>query len=438
MAQKESGATEERDRLLQEITSLLFGLQIHPELLERPDEELCRAIAELQDLLSRILAEKRHVARRRRRWQQEEAQLQALLGRFGEDRGKGGSLPRLLARLQEAEARFEQSRQARQRLCELEQEIAAAKAEEKRAEQALDELVRSLARATGLSAEDGAKAAREGARLQELLRRIRELEEKLELEHPELPEQRREIERIEASAPEAWMFEIEEVERARQSKERLLEELQKLKEERAGLQRDLDQMPPVSIGEIDGEIRLLQERMREVCTERDRLVLLGNVLRSAERRFRERHEPDVLKRSGEYIRCITEGRYDGLGLFQDASGQESLHIRDRDGVYHPMEPPLSAGTLDQIYLAFRLAAIDHLDAGREPLPLFLDEVLINWDDVRFERGLELLRHTGSTRQVFLCTCRESMAAALGRLPGASLVTLSKADAARPEAPPDPS
>jgi uncharacterized protein YhaN len=425
-----NGLSEERDRLLQEIAALLFGLEIHPELLERPDDALCRSIAELQDLLSRILAEKRHLARRRSLWQQEEEQLQGLLGRFGEDRGSSGSLPRLMARLQAAEQRFEQSRQARERLLDLEQEIKTAQTEQERAEQALDELVRALSRATGRPPENGPEAAREGGRLQGLVRRIRELEERLEAEQPELPEQRREIERIESSSHEAWMFDIEEVERARQSKERILEELQRLKEERAGLQRDLDHMPPVSIGEIDGEIHSLQERMRQACTERDRLLLLSNILRSAERSFRERHQPDVLKRSGEYISCITQGRYNGLGLFQAASGEESLHIRDRDGVYHPMEPPLSTGTLDQIYLAFRLAVIDHLDAGREPLPLFLDEILINWDDTRLERGLELLRRIAAARQVFLCTCRESIASAVGSLPGASLLRLPSDEEAR--------
>ena len=41
--------------------------------------------------------------------------------------------------------------------------------------------------------------------------------------------------------------------------------------------------------------------------------------------------------------------------------------------------PFSQGIKEQVYFALRLAAIDHLDADEERLPLFLDEVFVNWD-----------------------------------------------------------
>ncbi len=412
----------------EEIAVLLSGLHISAELLEQPDLELYRALSRLQELLSRLLAEKRQASRRHRRWQQEQEQLQGLLDRFSEDHGPE-SLTQLLSRLREAEQRLRDSRRAEERLRELEREIEAAQADCQRTEREIAELSRSLARATGCSEKDGAQAAREGARLQGLAQRIRELESKLQSEHPDLPELKREMQRIEESRDQAWMFRAEEVERARQKKENILQELQDLKEERAGLQRDLAHGPSVGIGELDGEIGLLQERMREVCTERDRLILLSNILRSAEQSFRERHQPDVLQRCSEYVRFITQGRYDQLSLFEDEAGAETLHIRDQNGVYHPMQPPLSSGTLDQIHLAFRLAVIDHLDAGQESLPLVLDEILINWDDARFERGLELLSRISQRRQIFLCTCRRSVAEAVSNLPRASLLALDPVEEA---------
>ena len=70
--------------------------------------------------------------------------------------------------------------------------------------------------------------------------------------------------------------------------------------------------------------------------------------------------------------------------------------------------PLSRGTLEQIYLALRLALIDHLDKDREGLPLFLDEALINWDGIRLKNGLELLKQIAQNRQIFLFTCHEWM------------------------------
>ena len=48
--------------------------------------------------------------------------------------------------------------------------------------------------------------------------------------------------------------------------------------------------------------------------------------------------------------------------------------------------PVSTGTLEQAYLSLRLAIVDHLDRGGERLPLFVDEVFVNWDQERRARG----------------------------------------------------
>ena len=70
---------------------------------------------------------------------------------------------------------------------------------------------------------------------------------------------------------------------------------------------------------------------------------------------------------------------------------------------------LSTGTKEQLYLAMRLAALDHLDRDRERLPVFIDEALVNWDAARRGRGFQLLRELSQTRQVFVMTCHERWA-----------------------------
>jgi uncharacterized protein YhaN len=75
----------------------------------------------------------------------------------------------------------------------------------------------------------------------------------------------------------------------------------------------------------------------------------------------------------------------------------------------PVGPPLSTGTREQVYLALRLALLDELDRSGERLPLFLDEVFVNWDARRRGRGLDLLATAADTRQVFLFTCHDDLA-----------------------------
>jgi uncharacterized protein YhaN len=70
---------------------------------------------------------------------------------------------------------------------------------------------------------------------------------------------------------------------------------------------------------------------------------------------------------------------------------------------------MSTGTLEQAYLALRLAIVDHLDQGLERLPLFVDEVLVNWDRERRTRGMKLLAAVARHRQVFVFTCHPEVA-----------------------------
>ena len=58
--------------------------------------------------------------------------------------------------------------------------------------------------------------------------------------------------------------------------------------------------------------------------------------------------------------------------------------------------------MQQIYFALRLAMVDQVE-GEEPLPLFLDEMFVNWDPSRMVGGLEVLMHLPEDRQVFLFT-----------------------------------
>ena len=64
---------------------------------------------------------------------------------------------------------------------------------------------------------------------------------------------------------------------------------------------------------------------------------------------------------------------------------------------------MSDGTRDQLYLALRLAFISqHLEQG-EPLPLILDDILVNFDDERTQATLEVLNELAERTQILYFT-----------------------------------
>jgi uncharacterized protein YhaN len=65
--------------------------------------------------------------------------------------------------------------------------------------------------------------------------------------------------------------------------------------------------------------------------------------------------------------------------------------------------------LDQIFLCLRLGMLDHLDEGRERLPLILDDALLRIDDARRSGVYALLGGMAPTRQVWILTCHSALA-----------------------------
>lgn len=177
--------------------------------------------------------------------------------------------------------------------------------------------------------------------------------------------------------------------------------------------------------EVDGRIETLRVERAELERERDRKVLLANLITEADRRFREVHQPDVVRRAQDYVASITGGRYSSL-VMTDEKPPRSVRLRTAEGPLVDVGSSLSKGTKEQVYLALRLAVADHLDAGAERLPLFMDEVLVNWDVERARRGLELLHRLSQNRQVFLFTCHPPLAEELAQS-GARRIELGVTD-----------
>ncbi len=404
-----SAARKAEEEAIHQARDPLRFLPVRPEILMDPEPEVADRLEVLQNVLGRYHERAREVLELRERVTTRAVRLRRLMEELGMDtRARGESWTRLQDALLKAREARDGSRGAREAL----EGVEAARTE---VEGALSGAEARLSSLRSLLEDLGGGNVNQGvARAEERLRALRsatELREELERAHPDLEDRIEEIRRLEAEGAR-WIREGSPPEGPRLEGERLQARAEELSGQLAELREEIRQLERAeTVERIDGAIHERMHRLEAALRDRDRKLLLARLVREAERRFREEHQPDLLRRASEHLEAITGGRYHRLLLGED--GPRTVFVRGGGSAYPlRVEHPLSTGTREQVYLSLRLAILDHLDEGHERLPVFLDETLVNWDRPRRERALDRLASLSSRRQFFIFTCHEEMARSL--------------------------
>jgi len=133
------------------------------------------------------------------------------------------------------------------------------------------------------------------------------------------------------------------------------------------------------------------------------LSIAQEALEQARRELQRRFAPRITKRAQELLVKLTAGRYHSLTMAEDFS----LHCAaEKENTLHELRWR-SDGTMDQLYLALRLAVAEELTPQA---PLILDDALVRFDDARLKAAVAILKELAETRQVICFTCqgREQM------------------------------
>ena len=158
-----------------------------------------------------------------------------------------------------------------------------------------------------------------------------------------------------------------------------------------------------------GDPAILSARLEQVEEELERrrreyqaISIAMETLQQANAQLQQRFSPQLNRAAGALLSRLTGGKYHALSLDKEleASASGERDVLPHSALY------LSKGTVDQIYLAVRLAVCD---LCLPDAPLVLDEALAAFDDVRAKRALELLQELAEQRQILLFSChnRES-------------------------------
>ncbi len=163
------------------------------------------------------------------------------------------------------------------------------------------------------------------------------------------------------------------------------------------------------------ELSLLSEKKKELEQLGKELQLALDVLSEVSLAFGRDFTPRLNREMSRILTQLTNGRYTDIR----SDDQFQLLVSAPETGELVSVQRLSGGALDQVYLSMRLAAVSLVEKSNEALPLFMDDPFLQYDALRMEKAVILLKELAQTRQIFFFTCRESEREKLMELMGSS-------------------
>ena len=177
---------------------------------------------------------------------------------------------------------------------------------------------------------------------------------------------------------EEYLKSLEDQQRLQFEVEEKVQNLNNLRTEADKLKKDLDYNEAIE-KEIDS-INLAIDMLNELASKVK--VMFGTHLN---------------KRSSDFIKGLTNGKYDSLNV--DDSLNITINTEDRTIDIDKV----SGGAMHQIYLAVRLATAELIQGKNEPLPLVFDDCFTMYDDERLESALKYL-YDNYKGQIIIFSC----------------------------------
>lgn len=119
---------------------------------------------------------------------------------------------------------------------------------------------------------------------------------------------------------------------------------------------------------------------------------------------RQNFAPRLRDMVGKYLSALTSQRYDTVMIPKTYA----LEVQS-DGAYREYRY-LSSGTVDQAYLALRVALSNLLKPKdqKEAMPMILDDVLREYDETRSQNALQFLGQQNNQHQLIFFTCHKHL------------------------------
>jgi uncharacterized protein YhaN len=152
--------------------------------------------------------------------------------------------------------------------------------------------------------------------------------------------------------------------------------------------------------ELRAKINMLEEQVASDANEWAVLRIAAHMLEKTRETFQRERQPALIQSAAKYFEQLTMGRYTRI---EAVVGEQDLVVYEANGARKGVAG-LSRGTAEQLYLSMRFALIEEYARNAEPMPVIMDDVLVNFDPVRARAACEAIVDLSSRFQVLMLTC----------------------------------
>jgi len=154
--------------------------------------------------------------------------------------------------------------------------------------------------------------------------------------------------------------------------------------------------------ELHSKINVLEEKLASDAQRWAVLTIARDVFERTREEFQQERQPALMKSASKYLSDLTLGRYTSV---RAVIGEKEQDLEVVEGEAHTKRAnELSRGTAEQLFLAMRFALIEEYAKNAEPMPVVLDDILVNFDPERAKAACKVIMDLSERFQVIFLTC----------------------------------
>lgn len=157
------------------------------------------------------------------------------------------------------------------------------------------------------------------------------------------------------------------------------------------------------LSKVNFAYEIEKEELQSLAKEWLILKIAHESLRNAKMNYQEKYLNQIIEITGRYFNKMTNNRYKQIipptenELFKVIStAGQSFNIT-----------ALSKGTVDQLYIALRLA-IGYVMSEKYDVPFLIDDGFVHFDHERMTQAIEVMNEIAETKQIILFTCNREV------------------------------